>query len=652
MLDPLYTPNNILNSPLEMEEVRKIVDKAKSRKAAGIDNIPNEVLKNQPVIKCLHALFQMCFDHGLIPTAWTQAIICPIPKSKSNDPRLPLSYRGLSILSCIYKIYSSILNARILKYWEDNGILNDEQNGFRSKRSCLDHIHSIFSIVRNRLNSGNSVFTCMVDFRKAFDLVPRELLLFRLLEYGIDGKIYNAVKNIYSQSTCAVRINDSMTSWFSTDQGVKQGDNLSPTLFSGYVNSLISDLKATGIGVKIGTDTVSVLAYADDLILTAENELDLQKLLDILCEWCHKWRLVINTDKTKVLHFRKKNTPKTGSNFKVNDVDLEIVTEYKYLGVLLNENLDYSKCAELLAGAAGRDLGSVINKVKIKKVLGYNTFTTLVDNCVVPILCYGSGVWGLKYQKCCDDVLLRASRYYMGVHRLTPIPGIQGDMGWLDCKNRWVIEIVRLYNRFINMDADRLNKRIFIADKDLCKDNWSKKVYDILSEFDLLNFWNNNQVVPLELIKNKVKAKFDTDWEYHCSTKPKLRTYTTFKSNTDTATHLKCNLPKYERSIISQFRLGILPLRIETGRYSNLPLNERTCVFCNSAAVENEVHFAFECDFYNVERAKFQNSIGISLDNLDNQGKFDAVFKHPYALGKYLKSALKKRKDHFYRSTR
>ncbi len=155
--------------------------------------------------------FQMCFDNGLIPNALTQAIICPIPKLKSNDPRLPLSYRGLSILSCIYKIYSSILNTRILKYWEDNGILNDEQNGFRSKRSCLDHIHSIFSIVRSRINSGNSVFTCMVDFRKAFDLVPRELLLFRLLEYGIDGKMYNAVKNIYSQSTCAVRINECHT---------------------------------------------------------------------------------------------------------------------------------------------------------------------------------------------------------------------------------------------------------------------------------------------------------------------------------------------------------------------------------------------------------------------------------------------------------
>ena len=105
------------------------------------------------------------------------------------------------------------------------------------------------------------------------------------------------------------------------------------------------------------------------------------------------------------------------------------------------------------------------------------------------------------------------SWYYMGVHRLTPILGIQGDMGWLDCKNRWVIEIVRLYNRFIKMDADRLNKRIFISDKDMCKDNWSKKVYDILNEFDLINFWNDNQGVPLDLIKNKVKAKFDTDWE-------------------------------------------------------------------------------------------------------------------------------------------
>ncbi len=71
-----------------------------------------------------------------------------------------------------------------------------------------------------------------------------------------------------------------------------------------------------------------------------------------------------------------------------------------------------------------------------------NTFTTMVESYVVPILTYGSGSRALKNHKCCDVVLLRASRFYMGVHRLSAIPGIKGDMGWSDCTDRWSVEII------------------------------------------------------------------------------------------------------------------------------------------------------------------------------------------------------------------
>ncbi len=146
--------------------------------------------------------------------------------------------------------------------------------------------------------------------------------------------------------------------------------------------------------------------------------------------------------------------------------------------------------------------------------------------------------------------------------------------------------------------------------------------------------------------------KFNTDWIHHCSTKPKLRTYVTFKSNTTVANHLKCNLPKYERSVISQLRLGILPLRIETGRYSNLAVNDRKCLLCNSNEVEDEEHFLFSCVLYNAERVKLENAIGVSFNTLDNKSKFEAIFNHPYILGKFMKSAVKKRRENLYNSVR
>ena len=201
------------------------------------------------------------------------------------------------------------------------------------------------------------------------------------------------------------------------------------------------------------------------------------------------------------------------------------------------------------------------------------------------------------------------------------------------------------------MEQTRLNRVIFLYDKEVCKDNWSKAVHDILFEFDLLDLQNNNRTIPLDIVKTKLNDKFKTDWEHHCSTKPKLRTYVTFKNDTKVAKHLQCNLPKYERSLISQLRLGVLPLRIETGRYSNLAINDRKCLLCNSNEIENEEHFMFSCNLYNSERQKLENTIGVNFNSLNNTGKFETVFKHPYTLSKYVKSAFIKRRENLYNTS-
>ncbi len=333
----------------------------------------------------------------------------------------------------------------------------------------------------------------------------------------------------------------------------------------------------------------------------------------------------------------------------VNNSPLELVSDYKYLGILFNEYLDFTKTAELLASAAGRALGGVINKVKCNKDLGYNTFTTLFDSCVMPILLYASGIWGQGKFKSCENVILRACRFYIGVHRLTPIPGIQGDCGWLDFKSRCNLELVRLYNRFITMDAGRLNRAIFMTDKEINSNNWNSKFSTLLRDFDLIDYWNANRIIPLDTVKAKIDEQFQINWRHNCSTKPKLRTYVTFKNNVEVASHIACNLPKYERSLISQLRLGILPLRIETGRYANLNECDRICLLCQQNKIENEAHFLFECDLYDTERNQFVNETDINLAELSTDEQFRSVFEHPFRLGRYMRTAMHKRKNKLYK---
>ncbi len=201
------------------------------------------------------------------------------------------------------------------------------------------------------------------------------------------------------------------------------------------------------------------------------------------------------------------------------------------------------------------------------------------------------------------------------------------------------------------MSQSRLNRAVFLYDKASQGHNWSKCVKKILNDHDLIRFWNENQPVPLELAKTKISERFQRDWEHHCATKPKLRTYISFKSDTKVAAHINCNMPKFERSLISQLRLGILPLRIETGRYSNLNVAERTCLICNSGEVEDENHFLFDCAHYVDEREILLHDIGDNFDDMNVDEKFRVIFEHPFKLGNYVKKAMYKRRQILYNIT-
>ena len=103
------------------------------------------------------------------------------------------------------KVLSGILNDRICRFYEANGIMVDEQNGFRAKRSCDEHLFTITNIIKSRNGKGLSTYAAFIDLEKAFDRVDRTLLIYRLLIYGIDGKIYKTIKRMYSNTTSTIK---------------------------------------------------------------------------------------------------------------------------------------------------------------------------------------------------------------------------------------------------------------------------------------------------------------------------------------------------------------------------------------------------------------------------------------------------------------
>ena len=173
----------------------------------------------------------MIFSKGISPVV--NFMYYPIYNiSFNNDLRVPLNYRGISLLNCICKIYSSVLNDRIRKYLEQNQLLADEQNGFRKNRSCMDHIYSLHSIIKNKINNNKPIFATFIDFQKVFDCVDRVMPQEKLLLKGISGKILNSIKAMYTNTTSRILLGQHMTDWFLTINGVREGDTLAPTLFA------------------------------------------------------------------------------------------------------------------------------------------------------------------------------------------------------------------------------------------------------------------------------------------------------------------------------------------------------------------------------------------------------------------------------------
>ena len=171
------------------------------------------------------------------------------------------------------------------------------------------------------------------------------------------GKMFNAIKSLYTDVTCEVRVNGHFTESFPVNCGVKQGCNLSPTLAL-YIKNF-------NVGI------ITILLYADDIALLAGTAGDLQLQLNVLNQWCHKWRMTIN--QTKSIHLMCKRTKHTVSkhtvaNFKCGDIGLDVTSEYKYLGLWFNEFLDLQGTVKHMAKSATRALGAVISSSNGKVV--------------------------------------------------------------------------------------------------------------------------------------------------------------------------------------------------------------------------------------------------------------------------------------------
>ena len=280
----------VFNAPITEEEILKSVRALKTSKAAGFDNLPPGIFKHgiDIILPLVTRLFNRLFDLGEFPEDWGFSYIVPI--HKKGDKNCVENYRGISLLDIFGKIYTSIINRRLIFATNLYSMISESQAGFREGYSTIDNIFILQSIISKYLSKrGGKLYVGFVDFKAAFDSVHRDKLWSALNRYGIKGKLLMSRKAVYKSVKSCVKIQGSFTEIFDCHVGLRQGCMISPILFSLFINELTELIEHSGLkGIQLLPDLVElfILLFADDIALLSDTVIGLQRQFYLLTDFC------------------------------------------------------------------------------------------------------------------------------------------------------------------------------------------------------------------------------------------------------------------------------------------------------------------------------------------------------------------------------
>ena len=364
-------PDNTFNSDFDMEisetELKTAIFAQNNNKSTGTDRLCAELFKDSfdIVSPFLLKLYNRLFLNGGYPRLCGEGIIVPI--FKGGNPDEAGNYRGITLINILGKIYSQILLNRLNKWAEKEETLLDSQFGFQKGKSTVDCIFTLYSIIAKTLGMGEKLYCVFIDYEKAFDKIDRSFLWQKLLKEQVSGKFVNALRSMYTVVKSCVRYRSNTSRFFNSYNGLKQGDPSSPLLFMLFINDNIQNINTDLNDIfTIDEMRLFLLLYADDAVVFAKSPEVLQLILNDIESYCTLWGLKINTRKTKAMIFEKGRH--THFDFYLNNVKLELVDSFKYLGIHFFKNGNWHRTQQRLAqhgSFALHKLFSLFNQVEL-----------------------------------------------------------------------------------------------------------------------------------------------------------------------------------------------------------------------------------------------------------------------------------------------
>ncbi|KAI8440552.1 hypothetical protein MSG28_001794 [Choristoneura fumiferana] len=359
---------------VSLNEIAMALRQLKNGKAPGEDGITTELLKSggKPIMKELRNIFNTVLFDGRTPEAWSRSVV--VLFFKKGDKTLLKNYRPISLLSHVYKLFSRVITNRLARRLDE--FQPPEQAGFRSGYSTIDHIHTVRQIIQKTEEYNRPLCLAFVDYEKAFDSIEIWSVLESLQRCQVDWRYIQVLRGLYNAATMAVQVQNRQSEPIPLHRGVRQGDVISPKLFTNALEDVFKTLDWKGRGININGEYLSHLRFADDIVIVAETLQDLQHMLNGLADSSQRVGLRMNLDKTKVM-FNEHVSPEP---IAVQGSVLEVVKEYVYLGQTMQ-----------LGKKQLRERGQQENTVG----MGSSLKTKVFNQCVLPVMTYGAETWTL-----------------------------------------------------------------------------------------------------------------------------------------------------------------------------------------------------------------------------------------------------------------
>ena len=379
------------NLSIDTAGIAKLLRTLKCNKAPGPNQLPNTYLQPtaEETAPILAAFFNQTLRTVQLTADWLTANVSPI--FKKGDKHLPSNYRPVSLTSVSCKLLEHIIVKHIMNHVETYNILTSRQHRFRSGHSCESQLIITAEDLLSSVDTGKRIDMSILDFSKAFDMVPHARLMGKLELYGIRGDVHRWISTFLSNRTQKVVPDGFHSDTVTVDSGVLQGTVFGPILFLLIKNDLPAQVKSY------------FRLFADDCLIYIEinsiqDSIQLQAHLTSLGKWAETWRMRFNVKKCYIFSTGKDSTPYF---YQLNDHILETVSTNLYLGVVLSEDLSFSPHISNIVKKASRTLGFLQRNLRgcparLKELSYFFLVRSTLE--------YASSVWDPHLQKDIDNL--------------------------------------------------------------------------------------------------------------------------------------------------------------------------------------------------------------------------------------------------------